>query len=240
MVLFGGNDEGIRSAARLLEPLVDGVETRHVKHHARVLAGARRTRIEGLKARLADWRRLGQIELQGVTIDWVSYPGVFAKGGLDQGTALLLRHMPAIAAGQRVLDFAAGTGVIARAVQMAAPGATVEMVEADAVALEAARENVPGADFVCGDGLDAVSGRFDVIVSNPPVHEGVAESRAVVERLIAEAPGKLVAGGELRLVVLRHIGVVEPVARAFGAAESVADDGRFVVVRGVKARGKRG
>ena len=46
---------------------------------------------------------------------WLSYPGLFARGGLDVMTERLLGALPPSAKHARVLDFACGSGVIGAA-----------------------------------------------------------------------------------------------------------------------------
>lgn len=238
MIVFGANDEGIRSAPRQMAAVADGVDTARVKHHARVLVGRRRVTIAGLKANLSDWRATTVLLLAGHERPWVSYPGTFAKGGLDPGTALLVANLPPLRSCARVLDFAAGTGVIAAAIAETPPTVSLTLLERDAVALEAARENVPNAAHVLGDSLSAVSGqRFDLIVSNPPLHDGRAETHAVLHALIETAPKHLSPGGSLLLVVQHRVPVLNLVETAFkGAATIIADDRRFTVCVGRNER----
>jgi 16S rRNA (guanine1207-N2)-methyltransferase len=230
LIVLGANDEGIRSASRHLATVADDVATIAVRQHARIIGGQRKAVIDGLRASLSDWRREGSLALGSITRRWISYPGVFAGGGLDAGTALLLTHLPEIGAGARVLDFAAGTGVIGAAVLEAEPAAVVDLLEPDAVALAAAAENVPAARAFLGAGLAAAGAGYDLILSNPPIHDGVRETRAIVDRLVAEAPARLVPGGELRLVIQRRVAVLATLEAAFGNARLIADDGRFTVV----------
>lgn len=233
IVVIGANSEGIRSAADRLAEVVDEAQTVATGHHARVLAGTRRAEIAGHRANLSAWRQVSPLQLGTRKAAWVSYPGCFAKGGLDQGTAFLLGHLPAVAAKARVLDYAAGTGVIAAALLDAVPSADVDMVEADAVALEAARENAPQATAILGDQLAVVGDkRYDLIISNPPIHEGVQESHRVLEQLIRDARVHIRFNGELVLVVQRRVAVARLIEAELGACETVADDGRFTVLRG--------
>ena len=235
VALFGANGEGIRSAGRLLAAVADQVETVATRHHARVLIGQRKPAIAGLKISLSDWRQSQEIEISGARRSWVSYPGTFAKGGLDQGTAFLLEHLPNLTPGAQVLDFAAGTGVIATEVATRCPSARIDMIDSDALAVEAARENVPTATALIGESLMAGRGApYDLIVSNPPIHDGIVESRRVLDQLIADAPHHLKLGGRLVIVVQRRIKVMAELRRAFGDAVLIAEDGRFNVAMAEK------
>lgn len=240
IAVFGANDEGVKSALPRLEVVADSVETYRIQRHARVITGRRRGDNAGLKGQLADWRTSQEIEFGSERIAWVSYPGVFAKGGLDDGTRLLIAHLPEVEPRMRVLDFAAGSGVIGRAILERQAEAELTLLDADALAIEAARENVPGAQMIVGDSLSASGTRpYELIVSNPPLHQGVAESHAVLQRLVAEAPGHLAGGGRLLLVVQRRVAVVAAMEAAFGNAQVLADDGRFTVVAATRIPTRR-
>jgi 16S rRNA (guanine1207-N2)-methyltransferase len=234
IVLFGANAEGVKSAGKALEEVAEGVITVDTRRHSRVLAGRRRAEISGLRTTLESWREVHEITLNGRARPWVSYPGVFAGGALDPGTALLLEHLPPLS-GAVVLDMACGSGIIGAAVREQFPEAAVDLVDNDAVAIAAARENVPGGSIICGDGLAAAPRpRYDVILSNPPIHDGVAESLAFLQGLIAEAPARLKPGGVLQVVIQSRIRAVQPwFEAAFKETAVVAQDRRYQIIRGV-------
>jgi 16S rRNA (guanine1207-N2)-methyltransferase len=239
ITLFGANDEGIKSAGRLLAAVCEAVEVVDARRHCRVLMGRRRAVIEGLKAHLAQWRRTAKLTVGGEQRDWVSYPGVFASGRLDEGTALLLAHLPPLTPASRVLDFGCGTGVIGAGLLAREPAAKVEMLDADALAIAAARENVPGARTLVATDLGAVAGtRYHFIVSNPPLHSGVREDHAVLLRLIADAPARLTRGGRLLIVVQRRVKAAEPIQAAFGNVEVVAETGTYRVLAATAGQDK--
>ena len=84
-------------------------------------------------------------------LTWRTYPGLFARGGLDVMTAALLNALPmppskddsSSSRRPRLLDFACGSGTIGATLMRASPSAEVHFLDADAVALEASKVNVP-------------------------------------------------------------------------------------------------
>ena len=91
-----------------------------------------------------------------------------------------------------------------------------DFLDVDAVALAAARENVPGARLIPSDGFDALEHeRYDLIVSNPPFHEGKVETGRVVERLVRGAPDHLETDGSLVLVTQRRLPLAALLASTF-------------------------
>ena len=60
------------------------------------------------------------------------------------------------------------------------------------------RENgLSNAEAVCGDGFAAVGGKFDWILTNPPIRAG----KQVIYALFAQAKDFLAPGGTLALVI---------------------------------------
>ncbi|RZI39314.1 hypothetical protein EGT07_29610, partial [Herbaspirillum sp. HC18] len=102
----------------------------------------------------------------------------------------------------------------------------------DSVALLAAAENVPGARTILGTALPAAGPvRYDAILSNPPLHSGLAEDHRALERLIAEAPKFLKAGGLLQMVVQRRVPLDARLKERLADPAVVAETGSFRVWR---------
>lgn len=227
--LFGATREGIRSAAKRFPLGTTAPRVEFAKRRCRTLSARRLApppRRDGLEA----WATDAPMDWGSGPRPWRHYPGVFAHGRLDAGTALLAEHLPQLAEGNRLLDYGAGTGVLAAAaLERAAPGVHADLLDHDAVALAAARRNLPDARTILGEGPGEVRGPYDLIVSNPPLHQGRDESLLGLEALVLRAPAILRKRGRLLLVAQRRRPVASLLARAFARSEIVADRDPFRV-----------
>jgi 16S rRNA (guanine1207-N2)-methyltransferase len=214
--VVGTNDEGVRSAAGRIEVLFEDVRTVEARGHGRLFRARRRQELPGLRPELGDWRSVGSLDLPGGKRPWITYPGLFAKGGVDRATAFLLETLPPLPDGCRVLDFGCGSGIIGAALEQRGDRVELDQLDADAVAVVAARENLPGARTWLGFHLDAIPGatRWDRLLSNPPIHESVLRSYRVLEELAAALGARLATDGEAWLVCQRQV----PIQATFGAA----------------------
>jgi 16S rRNA (guanine1207-N2)-methyltransferase len=240
LILYGGNDEGIRSAPAMLEEIAGDVTTLAVRGHGRVVSAHRLENPSRLRGALAAWRAVSRVEIAGRAYDWVAYPGCFAEGRIDEGTQLLLSALPPLAAGARALDYGCGTGAIAAALLARQPDLEIDAMDNDTVALEALAENVPAARPILGTRLpDAGRHGYAAIFSNPPLHYGIAEDRAALERLLVDAPACLAPGGCLQLVVQRRVPVGRLLGRQLARVEIVVETSRHRVWRAQATPGPR-
>jgi len=207
LFLYGSNDEGVRSAKPLLESVLGEVRTVETRGHCRVWRGIRGAEPDPLRSRLSDWESRFTVELPGGAIQLLSYPGLFAHGRLDDGTRLLIGSLPRKLPGTRVLDFGCGAGVIALALQQRFPEAELDLADADALAVEASRRNLPEARVHLGDAWSALpeGARFDLVVSNPPLHRGKGEDYELIRKLVDGSAQRLRRHGALLLVAQRRL-----------------------------------
>lgn len=229
--LFGANDEGIKSSGKRLSPLFDRVQTVDTRRHCRLWTG-RRSQAPA-RGSLEDWRRDHAVELPGGPRSLRSYPGCFAKGRLDAGTALLLEHLPAALQPRptTVLDLACGVGVIGAAVEQLLPERDdqplrLDGCDIDAIALHAAAHNARFDRRGLGDGpaaLDKPEAGWDLIVSNPPFHRGFDDDLSIAREWIAQLPTLLAPGGRALLVVQRHRPVLNDLRAALPRVDTLAD-----------------
>lgn len=141
--------------------------------------------------------------------DWefATAPGVFSGGGLDPGTAVLLRESPPPVGAQRLLDLGCGYGVLAVALAKACPTAQVDAVDVNEHALRlcdanaAAHQVASRVHALTPDQADPTA-RYDEIWSNPPIRIG----KEALHSLLLNWLPRLARGGTARLVVGKHLG----------------------------------
>lgn len=228
LYLAGANDHGARSAIADAAALFGGAEALAYKQGSRV-AQARKSADAPAPAWASEdgiapgtWREFA-VQARGHSFRLRSLPGVFASGRLDDGTRLLLDALD-IPAGARVLDVGCGCGIIGL-VAARLGAASVEMVDANLLAVASAAENialngVAAARAFAGDGVPAgAERRYDVVATNPPFHVGKSTDYDVTQAFIDGARRALAPGGRLYLVANRFL-KYEPWLRA--AFERVA------------------
>jgi methylase of polypeptide subunit release factors len=156
--------------------------------------------------------------LLGRAFRFATAPGLFSADRVDDGTRLLLAHLPP-GEPRRVLDLGCGWGALALPIAATHPEAAVLAVDRDLLAVEATRANAAAHQ------LDRIEARgslgygdtgdepFDWILCNVPARIG---PRAIAYFLGAGA-ARLAEGGELRVVVIRDLApVVEAIGRERG------------------------
>lgn len=230
------NHDGARSAqadmSRLAGPL------RHLsKHKCRVFW----TRPEEGRTDADMRRRWRELDELRPTVDGlVGRPGLFAWDRVDAASKLLAGHLPADLEG-RVADLGAGAGYLSVQLVRHCPRVTaIDLFEADARALPAARVNLDNAcrnhargvaytlhwhDVVAG-----VPGTFDHIVSNPPFHQGHADLPQLGRAFIGVAADALRPGGSFWLVANRHLAYESALRERFAHVRMQVERDGFKVI----------
>ena len=138
---------------------------------------------------------------------WSPAAGVFSHGRLDLGTGVLFRTTPPPTEGATYLDLGCGYGVIATALALARPEATVWAVDVNRRALLLTTENVVIAgveERVRIAEPDQVPAELmvDEIWSNPPIRIG----KEALHALLLQWLPRLRPGGRAVLVVGKNLG----------------------------------
>ena len=144
-------------------------------------------------------------EVWGRRLALTSGSGVFARGRLDGGTAVLFRETEPPGSG-RILDLGCGYGVIGLAIAVAQTRARVDAVDVNERALLLASDNAVSLGVTdrytaaTPDRLPPAS--YDEIWSNPPIRIG---KQALHALLLTWLP-RLAPGGRAVMVVGKNLG----------------------------------
>jgi 16S rRNA (guanine1207-N2)-methyltransferase len=185
------------------------------------------------------------ITLDGVETVLVSKPGVFAWDRLDDGTAALVGAME-VGDGEQVLDLGCGTGLAGLAAARRAGRDGVVLVDADARAVESARRTLSASGGVDGQVLlsdcgSAVLERcFDVVITNPPFHQGVGVDYEVACQFVRDAARVLCRDGRLFLVANRFLRYGDLIRETFGNVATAYADSRYHVLTAVAQKSGSG
>lgn len=171
--------------------------------------------------------------LEGDSLEFATYPGVFNTGKLDVGTKLLLDNISLNKRG-RVLDLACGSGIIGLTCKSRQPELYVEMVDIDGMALASAEMNSKNLDLDCpvfvSDGLNNTK-KFNTIICNPPFHQGKDTDYNFAQQLIRTAKQHLLPRGEVWLVANRQLGYEQWAERSCHSVETVVQGNGFKVLK---------
>ncbi len=229
--VVGENRSGVRSA----EPMLADYAPLNKVDSAR-RCGLYHGRLEKQpQFSLESW--WAEYNIDGLTIK--TLPGVFSRDGLDVGSQLLLSTLTPHTKG-KVLDVGCGAGVLSAALASHSPKVRLTLCDVSAPAVEASRATLAAngleGEAFASNVFSEVKGRFDMIICNPPFHDGMQTSLDAAQTLIRGAVRHLNSGGELRIVANAFLPYPKILDETFGFHEVIAQTGRFKVYRTVMTR----
>lgn len=172
---------------------------------------------------------------------FVTRPGVFSADGIDPGSALLAAHLPHSLQGTGA-DLGAGWGWLAAQILSRPAVRELHLVEADADALDCARENIsdPRAQFHWADATTFGAARsVDFVAMNPPFHQGRAADPSLGAAFILAAGRLLRPHGQLWMVANRTLPYEQVLAGAFASVQTVAEDRGFKIIHAARPHASR-
>lgn len=187
----------------------------------------------------SDYTQLRPIGQQG-SITFYSKPGLFGWQKIDRGSEFLIEqldgflqtHKPAQAP-TSLLDLGCGYGYLGL---MSAKLSVQRRVFTDnnAAALQATeyncRANGIEAEVVAGDAGNTLAENFDLILCNPPFHQGFSVSGDLTRKFLDAAHRLLASQGSALFVVNSFIPLERLGRELFSRVELLADNGSFKVI----------
>ena len=176
-----------------------------------------------------------RVELLGHKLTFLTDAGVFSKKMIDFGSQLLLKCLE-VEKGERVLDVGCGYGPLGITL-VKTYGVQATMVDINNRALDLARQNAERnkveATIFQSNIYEQVEGKFDHVISNPPIRAG----KQVVHEIIEKSKDFLEDDGDLTIVIQKKQGAPSAKSKmedVFGNCEIIKKDKGYYILRSVK------
>ncbi|MCC4831649.1 methyltransferase [Shewanella sp. 10N.7] len=227
LIVIGENKGGVKSLAKLLPYYYSTALKRDNARHCLLFVAEL---IQAApKLNINDWVSQYQLATPQGNITICNLVGVFSEKKLDQGTELLLLHLPELTG--RVLDFGCGAGVISAAMLKANPSLNIDCIDINAMALKACEltleANDMKANVYASDGFKQISGKFDGIISNPPFHDGLAATTQIAKDFVKSSANSLSNKGVWQIVANRNLPYADTIAEEFGQVNVPAENNKY-------------
>lgn len=169
-----------------------------------------------------------------------SKPGVFGWNKVDAGSAFLVEQLPTFLQGMpplgenaTLLDLGCGYGYIAAAASRY-PFARIVAIDNNAAAVTACGKNFAelgiGGEVIADDAGQGIGEPFDVILCNPPFHQGFDTDSHLTDKFLATAKRLLRRNGRALFVVNAFVPLPQKAAGMFEHVEIVAENRSYKVV----------
>jgi 16S rRNA (guanine1207-N2)-methyltransferase len=173
---------------------------------------------------------------KGFSFKFSSDNGVFSKNEIDEGSEILLTAFLNSEKRGRTLDVGAGVGVIGITIAKVTDS-EVDMLEINKRAVGLCEENiilngVSNCKVYESDIYEKANGRYDVVISNPPIRAG----KKVVFEILEKAKEYLNEQGELWVVIRKNQGAdsaKKKMTEVYGNCEIIKRDSGFYILKSV-------
>ena len=233
LYLAGQRNRGIRSYVAYLHAVFSN--SKRVGRIGRVeIYSAKKEQPDPCQAPVDNRMTFELRDLPGSPYSVETRAGVFSRDGLDNGTRLLIDCME-VRSTDHILDWGCGWGALGMVAARLSARGNATLVDSNIRAISCAKENLR-RNRICNAVVRVVDARvfdprekFDLIVSNPPFHDGNSAAHPLIEG----AFGALRPGGRLMLVVMRPEAYLKHICRVFGKGKEniMAQKDGYVVLR---------
>ena len=177
--------------------------------------------------------------IQQNDVEFYSKPGIYGWKKVDIGSRLLIETIKPLLTGMAtkslsLLDLGCGYGYLL--MQLAQlPFRQMIATDNSATAMVAVTKNVSwqqlSATLLLGDCAEGLAQPIDIIVCNPPFHQGFGHDKHLITRFINRSLELLSANGQAFFVVNEFIGLEKTVSQLNGSSTSLAHQNGFKVYR---------
>lgn len=229
-IILGGMQKYVdRSVIELIKVAATVVEVPRAEKKARlVVAQSNTCQASEEECFEFDCEALGQT-IQGDA-------NVFCHSQLDIGARAMIDVLAQAPAYNKVLDLACGNGVLGLAYYRLHRPSELVLSDDSSQAVQSALSNMlrAGAEnsrCVWQNGVSAELLERELVLLNPPFHQGHVVGDHIAKQLFSQAAQVLTAAGELWVVGNRHLGYHVALKTLFNQVQCISETPKFVVLR---------
>ncbi|MBX2858587.1 MAG: methyltransferase [Cellvibrionaceae bacterium] len=187
-------------------------------------------------APLKSYTKTAHIQIDG--LDFSTKPGIYGWNKLDQGSAFLMQQLERLRLAPTIkslLDLGCGYGYLAvRSALLLQPQRLIA-TDNNITAVDYCQQNLqrhfPGLNYHstvddCGQKL---GDKWDMIVCNPPFHQGFGNNFELTQKFLQAAHRLLAPQGKALFVFNAFVPAEKPAARLFKQVEQLANNQHFKV-----------
>jgi 16S rRNA (guanine1207-N2)-methyltransferase len=231
IVLVGEKDAGIESAKKIYEKNIGPIEQKIVGNHSALYIG--KNKKLGADKKVEDYLSYSKITWENIQLDVANLPGIFSSGELDEGTKLLLEHIPYDK--KKVLDIGSGSGVIGAIYKKKNSLSDITMTDWSKLAVLASKKTLEinnlNGEVIESNVFDTIKGKFDLIITNPPFHKGIDTDYSFIEKFARDAKSHLNPNGEVYVVANSFLPYKEILEKHIGSTQTIEDNKKYKVFR---------
>ncbi len=219
---------------KMLEKIIGPTETSKAQKKARIIS----VKLDhDLPQKSSSYPAIWKLENSEFTL--FNHANTFSRDRLDNGTRLMLQHLPATEGAIDVVDLGCGNGVLGMMAAYQNPASNISFIDESYMAIASARHNMSQlseregrVDFFNADGLKQfVDNCYDLVLCNPPFHQQQAQLDTVALSMFSESARVLREGGALWVIGNRHLHYHNKLKSWFKQVELVASDRKFVLLK---------
>lgn len=190
-------------------------------------------------ARLDDKNYTSLRELSQTGQSFVSKPGQFGWNKTDKGSEFLIQHLPELLNSlhkqpETLLDLGCGYGYLSLMAASLTPLNKITATDNNAAALVSCEQNLKSTDVeyqvIADNCAQSIRGRFDLILCNPPFHQGFAVENDLTQLFLEQTHKHLHAKGNALFVVNQFIPLERKANDLFEKVRVLAKNSSFTLI----------
>jgi 23S rRNA (guanine1835-N2)-methyltransferase len=219
---------------KLLEKTIGPTETSRAQKKARIITARPDSQLPQIDSKYPlSWK------LEGSSFTLLNHANTFSREKLDNGTRLMLKHLPETEGEGDIVDLGCGNGVLGLVAAHNNPLANIHFIDESYMAIESTRLNAQqlgeregSVNFYTADGLkEFVDNSQDLVLCNPPFHQQQAQLDTMALSMFTESARVLREGGALWVIGNRHLHYHNKLKSWFKQVEVIASDRKFVLLK---------